>query len=313
MPDFFTMNTMSQSLALMLIYNLPAWGFLAWLIWRKRAYLASAREPFTNLPLRLAGESARKKADDLWEAASDDMLLVMAGSLLCGFVADFLNHWYRRPVTVESFVMTFIAMSIFVFIFGRRSFQNMKLSWQYRLGAKGEQVVGRELDRLLAQGYEVFHDVPFDGWNIDHVAVGPHGVFAIETKAWRKPRKSKNQKAELLFDRDELFKNGVKTDNLPVEQATRNASSLSAWITDSAAETVSVIPVLAFPGWQVTIKRSGTVAVFSGANMSQYLPRWGHATLKPAQIQRIAFVLTKQCRHVVKDESTESEQLATVG
>jgi hypothetical protein len=31
----------------------------------------------------------------------------------------------------------------------------------YRIGSLGEQVVGRELAQLMAQGYRVFHDVEF--------------------------------------------------------------------------------------------------------------------------------------------------------
>ena len=60
-------------------------------------------------------------------------------------------------------------------------------------GAAGEEIVGRELARLPA-GYHVFHALDAGGgvlmWrggDIDHVVVGPTGVFAIETKNWRGP------------------------------------------------------------------------------------------------------------------------------
>lgn len=52
-----------------------------------------------------------------------------------------------------------------------------------RLGWEGELATGEQLNRLYAQGYDVFHDIDGGGFNIDHVAVGPAGVFAIETKA----------------------------------------------------------------------------------------------------------------------------------
>lgn len=53
-------------------------------------------------------------------------------------------------------------------------------------GGEAEVRVGEELDRLSEHGFYVFHDVqlPQVG-NVDHVAFGPRGVFAIETKSYR--------------------------------------------------------------------------------------------------------------------------------
>ena len=56
----------------------------------------------------------------------------------------------------------------------------------HRLGLLGEQVVGQILDRLSSETVRVFHDLEViepgkKPWNIDHVALTPAGVFAIET------------------------------------------------------------------------------------------------------------------------------------
>ena len=53
------------------------------------------------------------------------------------------------------------------------------------LGARGELRVARELAPLESEGYRVIHDLDTGHGNIDHVIVGPTGVFAIETKAWK--------------------------------------------------------------------------------------------------------------------------------
>lgn len=42
--------------------------------------------------------------------------------------------------------------------------------------------ISEALDRLRKFGYHVFHDLMRDGYHIEHVIVGPTGVFAIETK-----------------------------------------------------------------------------------------------------------------------------------
>lgn len=52
-----------------------------------------------------------------------------------------------------------------------------------RRGAEGEEVVGRILEEMSADGWHVIHDVTFGRGNIDHIAIGPGGVFAVETKS----------------------------------------------------------------------------------------------------------------------------------
>ncbi|HEX2266057.1 MAG TPA: nuclease-related domain-containing protein, partial [Solirubrobacterales bacterium] len=54
---------------------------------------------------------------------------------------------------------------------------------RWRRGAEGEEVVGQVLEGLSADGWHVLHDVSFGRGNIDHIAVGPGGVFTVETKS----------------------------------------------------------------------------------------------------------------------------------
>jgi hypothetical protein len=54
---------------------------------------------------------------------------------------------------------------------------------RWRRGAEGEEVVGRILEEMSAGGWHVIHDVTFGRGNIDHIAIGPGGVFAVETKS----------------------------------------------------------------------------------------------------------------------------------
>lgn len=53
-------------------------------------------------------------------------------------------------------------------------------------GATGEEQVGRLLDRLAAHGrgeWRVIHDASFGHGNVDHILLGPPGVFTVETKS----------------------------------------------------------------------------------------------------------------------------------
>jgi hypothetical protein len=57
-------------------------------------------------------------------------------------------------------------------------------TWQR--GAKGERHTARLLQRLTRDGYVVFHDlaVPDSLANVDHLVIGPSGVFVIDSKRW---------------------------------------------------------------------------------------------------------------------------------
>ena len=91
----------------------------------------------------------------------------------------------------------------FVLLFGAGFACSFFLSKQIRslanyfLGLRGERLVGEMLHSMLKDGFEVFHDFPIepDGktGNIDHILVGPNGVFAIETKTYRKPTDSRRR------------------------------------------------------------------------------------------------------------------------
>ncbi|MGA8745756.1 MAG: nuclease-related domain-containing protein [Solirubrobacterales bacterium] len=53
-------------------------------------------------------------------------------------------------------------------------------------GAEGEESVGAVLDGLAGEGWMAIHDVAISGrGNVDHVVVGPGGIFTIETKSHR--------------------------------------------------------------------------------------------------------------------------------
>jgi len=77
----------------------------------------------------------------------------------------------------------------------------------WRVGAKGEEKVGKELTKL-PEGWHVLHAVQVSdaGTDIDHVVIGPAGVFTLNTK--RHP-----DGKVTVYDRA-LYVNGVKVDYL---------------------------------------------------------------------------------------------------
>lgn len=57
----------------------------------------------------------------------------------------------------------------------------------WAVGARGEELLGKRLDGLTERGVQVLHDrrIPRTTANIDHIAVGPSGVFVIDAKRYQ--------------------------------------------------------------------------------------------------------------------------------
>jgi Nuclease-related domain len=91
-------------------------------------------------------------------------------------------------------------------------------------GANGERIIGWWLGRL-PDGWFAFHEVPVGqrGANIDHLVIGPSGVFTINTK---------NLAGEIVVGSKTLTHNGHRTDFMSKasEEARRAAKLLSTAI-----------------------------------------------------------------------------------
>jgi Nuclease-related domain len=54
-------------------------------------------------------------------------------------------------------------------------------------GAQGEEHVGGLLDELSDHGWRVIHDASLGRGNVDHILIGPGGLFTVETKSREGP------------------------------------------------------------------------------------------------------------------------------
>jgi len=86
-----------------------------------------------------------------------------------------------------------------------------------------------------------------DGFNIDHVLIGPSGVFAIETKT----RSKRSGNAKVRYDGNRVIVDGWEPDRDPVAQARACASRLREILLEHSGKAVFVRPVVIFPNWFV--------------------------------------------------------------
>ncbi len=170
---------------------------------------------------------------------------------------------------------------------------------QVRWGLWGEQMVGEVLGQAAEVGYRAFHDLPGEGkWNVDHVCVGPRGVFVIETKTRSKPRdRGGKVQARVTQEGDRLhFPHWEDRQTIP--QAQRNARWVAEYLTRKTGEKVTVETLVVIPGWYVEKTTSATpVRVMNEKYLQGYL-RDQALRLDPAQVRRIVAALDEKCRTV---------------
>ena len=205
---------------------------------------AAERSPIKDKPLRTPGQSLEEERTALLENKFETWALLSAFLVVLA-----VFEWFRyfRPLPPQPWLLSMCAAGMLGFA-GWRYFQIRPRMRQLRQGIEGEKAVGQFLEHLRSNGYHVFHDVVGEGFNIDHVLVGPAGVFTIETKTWSKPMRGD---ARISYDGATLTVAGRTPDRDPLMQARSQAGWLKTLLADSTGRQLPVRPVVVFPGWYV--------------------------------------------------------------
>jgi hypothetical protein len=153
-------------------------------------------------------------------------------------------------------------------------------------GARGEESVAVLLAGL-PRGYHVFHDFACGGrGGIDHVVVGPGGLFAVETKCWS---------GRVTFEGGGLRVDGAEPTRPPVRQARASARALARFLERPLGRAPDCVPVVCFasdtfsPG---VLDHEGTVICNASALHPQLVAGAGH--LDADEIERIVKVMEQK-------------------
>ena len=158
--------------------------------------------------------------------------------------------------------------------------------------------VGQELNLLMRQGCGVFHDFPGDGCSIDHVLVGPSGVYAVVTKGRAKPEKRRRDIEDRVFYDGRVLSFPGWSETGPVGLAQRHAAWLADWLGRVVGEQVPVKGVVFLPGWIVETGGRHDVSVINEKS-APFLGRpRGKNVLSEASVQRIAYQVEQRCRNM---------------
>ena len=248
----------------------------------------SSQSPLKAKPLRLPGESVDKEIDR-W--VNDAILGPFFGAGTLCIVAFFEWYGYLTHAPRQPMVFTVIAMAALLYA-GRRFLVIRKKVRHLKQGRDGERAVGQFLERLREDGGQVFHDIPGEGFNLDHVVISTHGVYAIETKTLSKPWPD----AKVVVEGDALKVAGHVPDRNPIVQITAAAKWLEKKLRESTGKRFFARGVVVFPGWFVEQRGpTGDVWVLEPKALPAFI---GNAPemIAPSDVALAAFHLSRYVR-----------------
>lgn len=270
MPPHASDFQWSQVFTVFITCLLVLGGFVGLVCYRRNRRKNLEKAPQREKILRPAGYSAMLRLDEaneeflllLLQALAAAGLAAWVGRLLYAVPEGLISGRFRfselGPVWASgpfwSCALLFLALSLWVARCFLKASELERAIRNWRFGMRGEQAVAEKLGgaELAKAGYTVFHDVPGEGkWNVDHVVVGPGGVFVLETKARARRKPTRDQPEHYVYFDGTILDFPWCYDDKAVRQAQRNADWVRALLLDYAPPDLFVLPIVLLPGWFV--------------------------------------------------------------
>jgi hypothetical protein len=255
------------------------------------------RSPLRDRPLRNPGESVQEARRRLQLDLLSFPLAVVCGALTAA-VVETIGYLFNQPRQPVFYLVLFVIALSWV---AWRIWRVRPALRAYKLAEEGEKAVGQYLEKLRSDGYEIFHDVPGGGFNIDHVLIGPTGIYTVETKTWSKPTLGD---PKIVFNGESLTASGMKPERDPIKQSRGQVSWIATLLKESTGRQFTVRGVVLFPGWFVE-QGEGTLKEIWVLNPKALPAFLGKAKvmLSPEDVKLAAYHLSRYVRGAEVDDS----------
>ena len=221
--------------------------------------------------LRQPGQRLREQL----EIHVTGLFFYIGGALVVAWVialAEWILLWIGRPTGPQLPTIMAISLTVIAAVGFRRWFRRAKALAR---GERGERLVAHILDELAEHGYRAIHDVPVkldDGRdvNIDHVLIGPAGVFAIETKF-------RSGNPQVQYNGKRILVEGREEDRDALSQARASAASTREIIERVTGRTGRVRAVVLYANCRVTTRSGADEWVLAPTQLKAWIKqeeRW---------------------------------------
>ncbi|MEY2545880.1 MAG: hypothetical protein QOG48_997 [Verrucomicrobiota bacterium] len=235
---------------------------------------------------RQAGKSLRATRETLFDDFTPYLMLAFAFLIVCW--VEFTQYLAGRRLHPLFWLLPTVGLIV---VTGTKAFRLRARLQRLRRGEFGERSVAEILDRIRAQGFSCVHDLPGNTGNIDHVVVGPSGIYAIETKM-----RSGTGTITYRASGDLIF-GGRINDKRALWQARSAAAAIGSQLREQTKTPVWVKPLVVFVGeWRVR-RDAGDYAVdvIAAKELEQYFDRQ-QPELTRSEIASIASHLERTAR-----------------
>lgn len=192
---------------------------------------------------QVVGSAGRFTSDEVIRKAKYNIYTVFILMLLIGLTEGYLlSGFFHKIYLPLSGLVFFLVIGRLLFKYAGRHIEKIeKEKLNFRKGAVGEYLVAGLLERDLPDDFYVINDLSTPHGNIDHVVIGPSGIFLIDTKNWRGIVKA-DGKGELLVNGKPLDKPEIKKFQVRVMEIRNRFLSLCN-IVDIYFQPVFVFPM----------------------------------------------------------------------
>jgi Nuclease-related domain len=208
---------------------------------------------------KVLGESGRYVSDQAVKQFRSMLSTVLVAVCILSVIGGFLIGWSVGGARTPAWLSLLIVVVMGSAVFGIWRWANPKLDalektrLAMRQGASGESAVALAL-ASFPDDFCVINDLTTPFGNLDHVVVGPTGVFVLDTKNWRGVV-SADGKGELLL-------NGKPTDKAQIRPFVARIMAIKEKVLVLAAERAPFFKaVFVFPSACVDAKWGSTSSV----------------------------------------------------
>jgi len=192
--------------------------------------------------------------DTIWNDLLVDQLVV-GFAIVMALMAIWLGVLFNYTILHAS-ILSFLGF-IYLLWIARRVKKAKNIYAAYKKGYQGERLMEDQLDEIRKAGFDVFHDFALKDEhgmeNIDHIIVGPPGVFTLETKNWT--AKGGLQDHRITFDGTQLKIGDHVQEEKVLKQPRRQAAKLQGILQPVIKKPLWVVPILCFRDRYVQLTR----------------------------------------------------------
>lgn len=243
----------------------------------------------TNFMAQTLGQEGRYVTDEAARKKRNILIIVLTMIVIFGMIEGIVVASYFPPMPFNGWLRGLIFVLLLVLLVSLSKWADVKLNTlereqkKYERGAQGENAVAKELKRF-PNSFHVLHDLKTEYGNLDHVVIGPTGVYVLDAK---------NNRGIISADgKGGLLQNGKSAANLETKKLVGRTMSIKEKVdtlTGNADTYFQVLYVFTSAWVEPIWGKTGAVICLTEDQLYKYIVEKDFGTkLKPEQVEKTA-------------------------